>query len=92
MGAIVAVGGHLLLRPGNGRIEFQPLLIILVAVAVVRLALGIRLTWPVALAVMLGATFLGGAIEAWGFGVPVAVALATGVIASTILHRRARAT
>jgi hypothetical protein len=89
MGAIVATG-TLPIRPDPGRIDFLPLLTVLVTLVGVRIVLGIRLAWPVVLAVVVGGTALGWAIEAWGVGVPAAVALAAGAIASTTLHRRAR--
>jgi hypothetical protein len=89
MHAIVATG-TLPIRPQPGRIDFFPLLTVIVSLLAVRLALGIRLAWPVVLGVVVGATALGWAIEAWGFGVPTAFALMAGAIASTTLHRLAR--
>ena len=88
MGATIAVGG--MSPPPQGTFDFLPLLIIFATLLGVRLVLGIRLTWPVLLGVIVVAIFLGGAIEAWGVGVPTAVALVAGAIASSIVHRRAR--
>jgi len=88
VGWMIGVGG---MTPAtHGRFDFLPLVIIVAALLGVRLVLGIRLTWPVLLGVIVAAIFLGGAIEAWGVGVPTAVAIATGAIASSIVHRRAR--
>jgi hypothetical protein len=88
MNALIAVGGF---APStDGRFDVLPLVVILVSLAVVRLALGIQLRWGVVLGVVIGGTFLGGAIEAWGFAIPTAVALAVGAIASAVLHRQAR--
>ena len=88
MDALIGVGGF---GPAtDGRFDFLPLLVILVSLVVVRFVLGIRLWWPVVLGVIAGGTFLGGAIEEWGFAIPTAVALAVGAIASTVLHRLAR--
>ena len=86
MDAIVAVGGIPPIDPSSGRIDVLPLFTVLLALVAVRLMLGIRLTWPV----VVGGTALGFAIQAWGVGIPTAVALAAGAIASTVLHRRAR--
>ena len=90
MDAIVAVGGIPPIDPSSGRIDVLPLFTVLLALVAVRLMLGIRLTWPVVVGVVVGGTALGFAIQAWGVGVPTAVALAAGAIASTVLHRRAR--
>jgi hypothetical protein len=88
MGAMIAVGG--MSPPPRGTFDFLPLLIILATLLGVRLVLGIRLTWPVLIGATVAAIFLGGAIEAWGVGVPTAVAIAAGTIGSSIVHRRAR--
>ena len=90
MGAIVAVGGTPPIPPSTGRIDVLPLFTVLLALAAARLVLGIRLQWPVTLGTVIGGTALAFAIEAWGVGMPTAVALAAGAIASTVLHRRAR--
>ena len=89
MGSLIATG-TLPIRPEPGRIDFLPLLTVVLALVGVRLVLGIRLTWPVVLSVVVGGTALGWAIEAWGFAIPTAIALLAGAIASTTLHRRAR--
>jgi len=88
MSWIVAVGGSVM-HPVPGRFDFFPLLVIFVALAAVRLMLGIQLRWPVVVGVVTGATLLAGAIEAWGVAIPTGVALAAGAIASAILHRSA---
>jgi hypothetical protein len=90
MGSIVAVGGIPSIPPSTGRIDLAPLFTVLIALVAVRMALGIRLRWPVVVGVVVGGTALGFAIEAWGIATPAAVALAAGAIVSTILHRRAR--
>jgi hypothetical protein len=90
MGVIVGVGGIPPIPPSRGTIDVAPLVTVLVALVAVRLVLGIRLTWQVIVGVVVGGTALGFAIEAWGIGVPTAVAVAVGAIASSALHRRAR--
>ena len=88
MDALIAVGGF---TPStDGTFDFLPIAVILVSLLVVRLGLGIRLRWAVLLGVIGGATFLTGAIEAWGFAIPAAFALSAGLIASAVLHRQAR--
>jgi hypothetical protein len=52
--------------------------------------LGIRLTWPVVVGVVVGGTALGFAIETWGVWIPTAVAVGLGAIASSVVHHRAR--
>jgi hypothetical protein len=90
MGAVVAVGGIPPIPPSRGTIDVAPLVTVLLALVAVRVVLGIRLTWPVVVGVVVGGTALGFAIEAWGIGIPTAVAVALGAIASGALHRRAR--
>lgn len=90
MDAFIAVGGIPSFRPSAARFDLAPLFTVLISLAAVRLVLGIRLTWPVVVGVVVGGTMLGFAIEAWGVATPTAVALMAGAIASTILHRRAR--
>ena len=90
MGAVVAVGGDTYIPPTHGTIDLAPLVTVLLALVAVRLVLGIRLTWPVIVGVVVGGTALGFAIEAWGIGLPTAVAVALGAIASSAVHRRAR--
>lgn len=86
MEAILATG-TLPIRPQPGRIDFTPLVTVLVSLLVVRHVLGIRLTWPVASMVVVVGTPLGWAIDAWGVLLPSAVALAAATIITAPLHR-----
>jgi hypothetical protein len=89
VGPILATG-TLPIHPQPGRIDFTPLVTVLVALLVVRLVLGMRLRWPVVAAVVAGGTILGWSIEAWGLVVPTAVAFGAAIILTAPFHRRAR--
>jgi hypothetical protein len=89
MSPLVATG-TLPWHPQPGRIDFTPLITVFVALLVVRLVLGIRLTWPVVGSVVVLGTVLGWAIGAWGVVAPTAVAFIAATILTGQLHRRGR--
>jgi hypothetical protein len=90
MGGVTAMlaTGTLPLRPLPGRIDFTPLVTVVVALLVVRFVLGVRLTWPVVGAVVVVGTTLGWSIGAWGVVVPSAVAFIAGAVLTAPLRRR----
>jgi hypothetical protein len=79
--------GTLPIRPEPGRIDFTPLITVIMALLFVRLVLGLRLTWQVVVAVVVLGTALSWAIEAWGVLVPTAVTLVAATILTAPLHR-----
>jgi hypothetical protein len=87
---MLATGGTVPSPPPSAQFDFFPLVTVVLALVLVRLVLGIRLRWPVVLAVAIGGAALGLAIEAWGFALPTATALVLGALASSVLHRQAR--
>jgi hypothetical protein len=84
---MLATGGPRL-GPLHGRIDFMPLVTILLVLLVVRAVLKVALTWPVVVSAVFAGTVLSGAIQVWGVLYPSAAAFGIAAILTAPLHRR----
>jgi hypothetical protein len=83
---VVAVGVPSWPRPSGG-FDWQPLLMVLVALFLVRFLIGLSVTWSTATVSLAAGSAWGWSIDAWGVLPPTVVAMTLAITASLVVDR-----